>query len=168
MNQATAEDMIDKAVNKAIREFAKKQREDNKKKALHNTKLLLKNYDKIKKSVELSIEDLNNEIETMGLDLSNLDRDQLYIDSIRRSKSRSLIIVSHIGNALANIDAELKRNDAYLKYQIFESCILKKEIMIYEAADKYNTSKATVARWISDITNALSIYLFGVEGVNYL
>ena len=47
MNQQTADELIEKAVKSAIKEYSKEQKVERKRKALHNIKLLFKNYRKI-------------------------------------------------------------------------------------------------------------------------
>ena len=166
----TIEQIIDKSVRQAIRDYDEIQRNERKKKALHNTRLLLKNYDKIKKSIQLAADELNEDIESAGIDFTNLtdiDGDRLYIDSIRRSKARSLIIISHIDNAIEAMLFEKDRQGVPEKVAVFKSCLF--EGMSYEdAASQYNTSVASVSRWIKDLTREMSIYLFGVDGVNNL
>ncbi len=38
------EEVMDKAIKKALKEFKEEEREEKKKKVLHNTKLLLRNF----------------------------------------------------------------------------------------------------------------------------
>ncbi len=164
MNQQTADDLIEKAVKRAIREYSKEQKAGQKRKALHNTKLLLRNYRKIQASIEEAISDAKQlENEYVVLDAS----DELYIESIRRSKIKSLIVIAHIDKALVLVQEECKRKNVPEKYDIFVSCVM--EGMIYEdAAEQYNTSKQSICRWVTDVTRSISIHLFGVEGVELL
>lgn len=164
MNQVTADDLINKAVKIAIREYSKEQKRERSKKALHNTKMLLKNYDKIKSSVEEAISEANQlEQDSLGYD----DDEEVYINSIRRSKLKSLIVIAHIDKALAVIDEECTKKGIPEKYNAFMSCFF--EDMTYEdAADVYVSSKTSVSRWVNDITKAVSIQLFGVDGVDFV
>ena len=90
MNQQTADDLINKAVKTAIREYDKEQKKDKNKKALHNTKLLLKNYDKINESISEAISEAN-QLEQKLIFYS--DEEEVYINSIRKSKLKSLIVI---------------------------------------------------------------------------
>lgn len=168
--EATIENLIDLSVRKAIKSYAKELKVEQNKMALHNTRLLLKNYDKIKKSIELSIDELNQDILELDIDFSDvtdIDGERLYIDSIRRSKARSLTIISHIDNALQIMRQEKEKTGFKDKYDIFYNCIFNK--MSYEdAAQEYNTSIASVSRWIKELTREMSVYIFGVDGINNL
>lgn len=164
MNQTTADELINKAVKTAIREYSKEQKAERKRKALHNTKMLLKNYDKIKSSIEEAISEANQlEQESFSFD----DNEEVYIDSIRRSKLKSLIVISHIDRALAIVQEEYKRKGIPEKYDAFISCFMFG--MSYDdAAIEYLSSKTSISRWINDVTREVSIQLFGVDGVDFV
>lgn len=164
MNQQTADDLIEKAVKKAIKEYGREQKVERKKKALHNTKLLLKNYRKIQTSIEEGVS------EAMQLEQDYIvlnETDELYIESIKRSKLRSLIVIAHIDKALVLVQEECKRKGIPEKYNAFVDCML--DCVTYdEAAERYNSSKTSISRWLNDITKEVSIQLFGIEGVDLI
>jgi hypothetical protein len=163
VNQVTADDIIDRAVKKAIREYSKEQRSEKKRKALHNTKMLLKNYDKIKSSIEEAISEESQLNESLQYDAE----DELYINSIRKSKLKSLIIIAHIDRALEVVQEEYTKKGIPEKYDAFVSCMF--EGMTYEeAAILYLSSKQSISRWVVDATKLVSIQLFGVEGVELI
>jgi ABC-type uncharacterized transport system ATPase subunit len=164
MNQQTADALIEKAVKSAIKEYSCKQKIEKKKKALHNAKLLLKNYKKIQTSIEEGIS------EVMQLEQEDIfmgEADDLYIDSIKRSKLRSLIVIAHIDKALDLVQEECKRKGIPEKYNAFINCMI--DGMTYdEAAKEFFTSKQSISRWINDLTKEVSIQLFGVEGIELI
>ncbi|WP_051685343.1 hypothetical protein [Clostridium sp. KNHs205] len=164
MNQQTADDLIEKAVKKAIKEYSNEQKAKSRKKALHNTKLLLKNYHKIQESIEEGVS------EAMQLEQEYLvlnESDELYIESIKRSKLRSLVIITNVDKALASIQEECKRKGVPEKYSAFTDCMLNGKTYD-EAAEGYYTCKQTIGRWVTDLTKEVSIRLFGVEGIDFL
>jgi DNA-directed RNA polymerase specialized sigma24 family protein len=164
MNQQTADDLIEKAVKKAIKEYNKEQKVERKKKALHNTKLLLKNYRKIQTSIEEAVSDaIQLEQDYVIMD----DNDELYVESIRRSKLRSLIVIAHIDKALALAEEECKQKNSSEKYDIFISCMLD-GATYEEVAEQYDTSTQSISRWVTSITKSISIQLFGVEGLEFI
>ncbi|MDF2611459.1 MAG: hypothetical protein K0R92_2933 [Lachnospiraceae bacterium] len=148
----------------AIREYSKEQKVEQRKKALHNTKMLLKNYNKIQNSINEAISEVNQlERDCIGYD----DEEEIYINSIRKSKLKSLIVIAHIDKALNLIQAECKRKGIPEKYNAFISCML--DGMTYdEAAKDYFTSKQSISRWVNDLTKEVSIQLFGVEGIELI
>jgi hypothetical protein len=164
MNQATADELISKAVKTAIKEYNKEQKAEKKRKALHNTKMLLKNYDKIKNSIEEAISEANQLDQDT---ISYNDDEEVYINSIRRSKLKSLIVISHIDRALELARIEYKQKDMLYKYDALYDCLISG--VSYEAeAEKLNTSTISVRRWITDVTKDLSIRIFGCDGVEIM
>lgn len=164
MNQVTADDLINKAVKAAIKEYGKEQKAEKKRKALHNTKMLLKNYDKIKSSIEEAISEVNQlDQDAISYD----DAEELYINSIRKSKLKSLIVIAHIDRALVIIEDEYKRKGTPEKYQAFHDCMFD-DMNYEEAAAIYFTSKQTISRWVIEATKLVSIQLFGVDGIDLI
>ncbi len=162
MNQQTADELIDKAVKKAIKEYNKEQKDEKKKKALHNTKLLLKNYKDIKDSVENAISESSQlEDNYNGFD----DEDEVYIQSIRRSKLRSIIVLAHIDTAIASVEDKYKKTPE--KYDAFMDCMMK-QMSFEEAAEKYNAGSSTVRKWVNDVTKSVSIMVFGIDGLELI
>lgn len=158
------DELIDKAVKKAIKEYSKEQKLEYRKKALHNTKMLLKNYKDIKNSIDEAV----SEAKQLEQDFMILDEsDELYIESIKRSKLRSLIVIAHIDKALDIVQNKCTQKGVPDKYEAFASCMF--DGMSYEdAAVQYLSSKTSISRWINEITREVSVHLFGVEGVDLI
>jgi hypothetical protein len=161
VNNVTADELINKAVKIAIREYSKEQKADKRAKALHNTKMLLKNYNKIKSSIEEAISEESQLNESLKYD----EDDGVYINSIRKSKLKSLIIISHIDRALELTKDEYERRDMLYKYISLYDCLINGVTFEVEA-EALNTSTVTVRRWITEITKVLSIRIFGCDGVD--
>jgi hypothetical protein len=159
----TTDEIINKAVIKAIKDYNKQQVSEKKRKALHNTKMLLKNYEKIKSSVDEAISEESQLNESLRYD----DQDEVYINSIRKSKLRSLIVIAHIDKALSIIQDEYKNKGTPEKYDAFIDCMIYG--MTYdEAAVIYFTSKQSISRWVVDTSKLISIQLFGVDGIELI
>ncbi|MDF2609058.1 MAG: hypothetical protein K0R92_532 [Lachnospiraceae bacterium] len=155
--------LIAKAVKTAIKEFNREQVVEKKRKALHNTKILLKNYNKIMSSIEEAISEESQLHDSLRYD----DEDEVYINSIRKSKLKSLIIIAHIDKALKIIEEDYKSKGTPEKYQAFIDCFMHN--MTYEeAAEIYFTSKQSISRWVVDTTKQVSIQLFGIDGVELI
>ena len=162
MKQETADELINKAVKAAIKEYSKEQKAERKRKALHNTKLLLKNYNKIKSSVDEAISEANQlDQYATGFD----EKEDIYIASIRRSKLKSLIVITHIDHAMAIVQDEYTKKGTPEKYDAFVDCFMY-DTTYEDAAVMYFSSKTSISRWINEVTYELSIQLFGVDGIN--
>lgn len=109
MTEKKTEELINTAVKVAIKEYSKEQKEEKKRKALHNTKLLLKSYASIKDSIKEAISEAK-QLENPPFD--DMDDDDVYIESIRRSKLKSMIVIEHIERSLNKVKEglEKKRN----------------------------------------------------------
>jgi len=154
MNKQTADELIEKAVKK-------QEKQERKKKALHNTKLLLKNYNKINSSIDEAISEARQlENEMLGFD----DSEEVYINSIRKSKLRSLIVVAHIEKALALTQEEYEQKDMIYKYNALYDCLID-GVTFEDEAEELNASIATIRRWINEVTKVISIRIFGCDGV---
>ena len=92
------DEIIRLVAKEAIKEFDKEQKEKKKKKVFHNTKLLLKHYNSLKTHVEEAIDDVKKI--HVDSEIDDICSDELYIASIKRSKSKTLIMIAHIDMAL--------------------------------------------------------------------
>lgn len=161
MNKQTADELIDKAVKKAIKEYSKQEKQERKKKALHNTKLLLKNYNKINSSIDEAI----SEAKQLEQNLVIVDEEEeVYINSIRKSKLRSLIVIAHIEKALTLTEEEYEQKDMIYKYNALYDCLIN-GVTFEEEAELLNASVVTIRRWINEVTKVISIRIFGSDGV---
>ena len=106
------EEVMDKAIKKALKEFKEEEREEKKKKVLHNTKLLLRNFNNLKTHSDKAKYDISE----MDIEAENGD-DRAYILSIRRSKLRTLIMVSHIEMAMSELKENKIRSGSLEQYR---------------------------------------------------
>jgi len=164
---ANFDEVIKKAVTEAIKEFDIKRKEDAKTKVLHNTRLLLSNYNNLSKHYEEAVDNLdyieldeedNNSCESIE------SNDKLYILSIRRSKFRTMIMVSHIQTALKSLKEECIRKNQLNKYEVLEMCYLK-NVPFDKIAVELSCAEITVRRWKNEMVQDLGVFLFGVDAL---
>lgn len=162
-NTVNIDETIKKAAKEAIKEFDKEKKEENRKKVFHNTRLLLRHYNDLVSHVNNAIDDVNK-LEQDLEDMEELDRDELYILSIKKSKSKTLIMIAHIDMALELLKKKQYKLCSPEKYRALELFYLK-EKTYEDVAGKLNCGVVTARRWINEMINELSIYLFGIEGL---
>ncbi|WP_294124674.1 hypothetical protein [uncultured Clostridium sp.] len=161
----STEELIKIAAKEAIKEFNKEQEEKNKKRVFHNTKLLLRHYNSLKIHVEEAVDRLN-QLETDLIEINDLDKDELYILSIRRSKSKTLIMIAHIDMALQQLKnmqinkGSLEKYNALKKYYIDEKSY-------EEIAEELKCGVITPRRWIKEMIEELSVILFGIDSKKF-
>lgn len=151
------------------KEFGK--REDRR---LRNTKLLLRNYRMLKEHAENSVFG-RTQMEESAIDIlesmMSMYDNEVIIESIKRSATRTAVIVSHIetmfglyeaycGNA-ANKEIEMRRYEVVWDMYMADNTLSAKEI-----AEKQNISTRNVYGDIKVAIERLSALIFGVDGLN--
>ncbi len=141
---------------------------------LRNTKLLLRNYHMLKEHAEHSVfgrtqmeESAANILESM---MSIYD-DDVVIESIKRSATRTAVIVSHIETMFGLYSAycERARNPDVEKrrYEILWDMYMAQEVLsVEEIAEKQHISTRKVYIDLNNATERLSALIFGVDGLN--
>ena len=139
-------------------------RERARAKIFRNTKYLMENYERIKDSVEQgvsSVKDLEKQVYNIDFD-GGLD--EIFVESIRRGKVRSTVMLAHIDKCLALLEQDQNRKNTPEKYLAFRYFYL--DGMSYESiAEVYGYSERTARRWINELIRILGIYLYGVDGL---
>lgn len=154
------DETINRAVKAAIKEYDREQKEGNKNRVLHNTKLLMKHYNSLKLHADNAVyrvEDLKEMDEYA-------DEDRVYIASIMRSRLRTMIMVSHIEMALEELRDKKIKEGRYEQYRALELYYIEKH-SCEEIEEDLNCGKNTPARWINSSMRDLSILLFGIDGL---
>lgn len=157
------DETIKKATREAIKEYDKEKKQEQKKKVFHNTKLLLKHYNDLKIHTMQAISEINN-VDGINFETEELDRDELYILSIRRSKTKTMIMVAHIDMAMQQLKKKQYSMCTVEKYLALSKYYIEEKT--YEViAEELNCGVITVRRWVNEMVNELSILLFGIEGL---
>lgn len=141
---------------------------------LRNTKLLLRNYHMLKEHAENSVfgrtqmgESALDILESMMTMYDN----EVIIESIKRSATRTAVIVSHIETMFRlyaaycenapNKEVEMRRYEVAWDMYMAENTLSAKEI-----AEKQDMSKDNVYADLRVATERLTALIFGVDGLN--
>ena len=137
----------------------KKQQQDRR---LHNTKLLLKNYDKLKEHIDKVNTD--NYLGYFDKELQDITttEDSIFLKSLMRTKARTAQMVACIDISLAIVKKEYEEKKASYIFEAFEMYFFEKRTY-KEIADEYYSSKSSVERWIKEVVNKINLLLWGVE-----
>lgn len=140
---------------------------------LRNTKLLLRNYHMLKEHAENSVfgriqmeESAADILESM---MSMYDN-EVIIDSIKRSASRTAIIVSHIEVMLGLYESYCEKSaskevDERRFRVLWDRYMAEQPLDVKEIAKKYNMSKENVYSDLNVATERVSALIFGVDGL---
>lgn len=159
---------------KAFKQEREKEYKGRADRRLRNTKLLLRNYHMLKDHAEESVFG-RTQMEESALDIlesmMSLYDSEVIIESIKRSATRTAVIVSHIETMFSlyatycdksrNRDIDMRRYETLWNMYIAEDTMSPKEI-----AQKQNVSKDTVYSDLRMATEKLSALIFGVDGLN--
>lgn len=164
-NNVNIDDAINKAVKVAIREFDKEKKEEQRERILYNTKLLLKNYNNLKSHIDEAVSEVKNLEQDLDIDdLGDIDKEKLYIVSIKKSKAKTLLMIAHIDVALKSLMNKQYRLCSIEKYRALEKYYINNRTY-EEIAEELNCSVITAKRWVKEMVKELSINLFGLDGM---
>lgn len=158
---------IKKISKEILKEIRKEEQESKKKGVYHDARLLMKHYNDLKTHYEKGISDIKGiqeDIDTLDVDLLDMDEEELYIYSIKSSKIRTLIMISHLEFALKALKNKQKKNKTYEKYRALELYYIHE--FTYEiVAEKLNCSEISARRWIKEMLKELGVFLFGIDAL---
>lgn len=141
---------------------------------LRNTKLLLRNYHMLKEHAENSVFG-RTQMEESALDIlesmMSMYDNEVIIESIKRSATRTAVIVSHIetmiGLYAAYCDKSTSRDiDMRRHAVVWDMYMAEETLTVKEIAVKQNISPRNVYEDLKIATERLSALIFGVDGLN--
>lgn len=178
MKPISVEEIINKAANRAaivaIKEYERqKQLEDQKKldRRLHNTKLLLKNYRNFKSHC-IQIKNELVELESPDREIiAFMDSDEFALESVKRSKRRTLAMVQFIDRTLEVYELLCQKDtekDSIRYYNTIKKLYIDEPKMTFEkVAECHNVHPRTVRRDVEEAVKALTVLIFGVDGIRF-
>lgn len=152
------------------KEKAYKSRYDRR---LRNTRLLLKNYRSLRKHIEGAIYSTKqvreNAIDILdGLDEAALD-DSLYVEGIKKSQQRTIIILNHVDEMLTfyRIGCEQSGKDEDMRrYRtIMAMYINENKLTAQQIAEKECVEVRTVYKDITTAIKPISALIFGIDSI---
>jgi hypothetical protein len=165
------------AAREAIKLYKQEEREKNRKTSFHNIGKLMDNYldfvehyEKIKYRAK-DIEDYLENMDIYGVIVGTEDS-EIQIEAIKRSKTRTLIVVTQIQTAVGMLKDEMETKGEYEKYLVVKMLYMdpaKKSMKFNQkvklVADDVKCNEVTVRRWNTEMLNRLAVKLFGVDGL---
>lgn len=165
------------AAAEAIRVYESRQQSDHEERVdrrLMNTKLLLRNYRMLKAHTENSVfsrQQMDESAEEILESLMSGSDTEVIIDSIKRSVTRTAIIVDHIDTMLGLYEIycgqapqpELETRRYSVVYDMY---IADPGLSAIEIATKQNMSKENVYADLKTAIERLTALIFGVDGLH--
>jgi hypothetical protein len=159
---------------KAFEQERKKEYSSRSDRRLRNTKLLLRNYHMLKEHAQNSVFG-RTQMEESALDIlesmMTMYDNEVIIESIKRSATRTAVIVSHIetmfGLYEAYCDKSQNRDIDMRRYEvIWDMYMAADTLSVKEIAEKQHISKDTVYSDLRIAIERLTALIFGVDGLN--
>ncbi len=175
------QDIYEKAAavgaKEALRVFEQERKREYKGRVdrrLWNTKLLLRNYHMLKEHAEKSVFG-RTQIGESALDIlesmMSIYNDEVIIESIKNSATRTAIIVSHVetmfGLYYSYCDRSTNREIDLRRYHIvWDMYMAEDKLSAKEIAEKQNISKDSVYSDLRVGIERMTALIFGVDGLN--
>lgn len=157
----------------------KRERARSMDKRLHNTRLLLKNYRLLKehfKSAVYKFEEEQSADELKPGDIWRLLNDnapeEVYIESICKSATRTMIILQHIDKMLGIYEAYCESSSmqsAQRQYRILKAYYLQEpQVSMADIADAEHVHRRTAERDLDAAIEGLTALIFGIDSIKDL
>lgn len=139
-------------------------------KRLRNTKKLLENYKTlVLHSGEAIFSKKQSVIDILDQLDFEIDDEEMYIESIKKSTERTAVIIAHVRKMLRILqilDDNKKYQDRPTRYEVLKLIYIDdKNKTQEEIAELFNTSSKTVQRRKEDAIEELSGLVFGIDGL---
>lgn len=152
-----------KFIQKVIQTAMETERQIQRNQILHNTRILMEQYIEMRKHCENAVSE-SDDLDSVEFAIFKSDNENTYMESVRRSKLKTAMMLTNIDRAMDEIKEEYEKKGMLYKYEAFRMHYV--DGMSYEeVAEVQNCGKNTPARWSKEIIRKMSVKLFGVEGV---
>ncbi len=152
------EELIQKAARAAVREYRKQEEKEKRQNKYHNTFTLMKCYRDAVFHIQNAVSD-GEQLELKGM---TEEQQRVYLESVRRSRFKTLIMTAHIDTAVEEIERRRRAAGREVEYKAFELYFMQ-GMEYAEIAEKLETGKNTPRRWVTAIINELSVLLWGID-----
>lgn len=158
MSEIEIKQIAKEAALEAIREvmFQKKD------KRLHNTRLLMKNYNNLKEHISSKNENIS--IIVNFDDEVEIKSDYIWLESVARSKTRTAKMMRYVDDKIDFLEKKYIEKQEYEKFNAFYLFYID-EMTNEEIQEELSCGKNTVKRWRDSIINELSVLLWGIDAI---
>lgn len=155
------EELINAAVKRAIAADKAQNQQHERGKVLYNTRILMESYREMRRHVETAI----SEIEELNAEeFQPLKSENAHLESVRRTKLRTAMMIANIDRAMSELEAEQAEIGLSYKFEAFKMHYID-GVAFEKVAERLNCGKNTPARWSKDMMRRMSVKLFGVDGI---
>lgn len=154
---------VEAAVKKAVSGLLADQKRQERQKTLYNTRKLMESYMEMQKFIQNAISE-EEEMQDAGFGISG--REHAKLESIRKSRMKTAIMIANIDRAMEELRQEHARKGTAYKYEAFERHYV--DGLPYEqVAELLDCGKNSPAAWTKLVLRQMSVKLFGVNGIEH-
>lgn len=157
-------------------EALKLQKDDERKRIrknrFHNTELLLNNYLSLVESYENAVDKASGVVEIAEIYSEDIDLNDIIIQSIRRSKIRTKVMINQIDTSFDILRVKMTSKGQPEKLEVIKKLYLDPEHINIQWSDRIQLvaaeipcGESSVRRWRNEMIDELSVLLFGVDGL---
>lgn len=161
MNDEEAKEAVAKTVRKVLLDAENEKKKQERQKVLHNTRMLMENYREMRRHLENAISEVE-ELETEEFLI--LKTGESHLESVRRSKLCTAMMIANIDRAMEELKAEQEEKGASYKYEAVRMHYID-GISFEDIAESLNCGKNTPSRWTKEMIRRISVKLFGIDGI---
>lgn len=161
-----------KVAHEEINKFKFERLRDRHNRRFRNTKMLLQNYRTFSIHKDEAVYRCDYEVQEILSELDDFDNDNdLFIESIKKSKERTKIIIKHIDKMFSvfRFLAESSKDETDQKrYKTVKMLYIEEEqSTIRDIAETLYVDERTVHRYKNDAIATLSSLIFGIDGMKW-
>ena len=155
-NNINIDEVICKAAKVAIKEYDKEKMKKQEDIRLHNTRLLMRNYNCLR-------EHIDNVTDEFDFEFDN-ECDEVWLRSVTRTKLRTMKMMAYIESALKILEKRFIKKCEEYKYKAFKLYYIDEKTN-EEIQEILGCGKNSPKKWNNLVTEELSILLWGIEAI---
>lgn len=161
MDEEKIVEVVQAAVKAAVQEQEAARAKQERQKVLYNTRMLMEGYREMQEHLKIAI----SEVEELEEDeYSILRGENSHLESVRRSKLQTAMMIANIDRAMEQLKKELTEKGQKYKYEAFKMHYID-GLTLEDIAEKLNCGKNTPSRWIKEMIRRMSVKIFGIQGI---
>ena len=157
LNESDIEQLISRAVKNGIEQYRREETQKREGNKYHDTFRLMKCY----RDAVFHKDNAISEAEQLKLKDMTEEQKNTYLQSIRRTRFKTVLMLSHIDKAVEEIKRRRQAQGRQIEYEAFEAYFMQGKDYA-EIAEELETGKNTPQRWIKAIISELSVLLWGI------
>lgn len=148
-------------MSEMMQEIMNRQKQQERQKIVHNARILMESYRELRSHLENAISEVE---ELEEEEFQTFKSENTHLDSIRRSKLKTAMMIANIDRAMEEMKKEQTEKGTFYKFEAFKMHYID-GLTFEEVSDRLNCGKNTPSRWTKELVKRMSVKLFGIDGI---